>query len=82
MALCELRASLPPYTNHEDQQGVRELVVLGFSPLSPLIEQESTGPSRTLADQVFRSFDPGDSLSGAVERGGKLPALRIGDIGL
>ena len=30
----------------------------------------------------MRSFDPGDSSSGTVKRGGKLPVLRIGDIGL
>ena len=30
----------------------------------------------------MRSFDPGDSSSGTVERGGKLPVLPIGDIGL
>ena len=30
----------------------------------------------------MRSFDPGDSSSGTVERGGKLPVLRIGDIEL
>ena len=32
--------------------------------------------------QLLRSFDPGDSSSGTVTRGGKLPPLRIGDIGL
>ena len=30
----------------------------------------------------MQSFDPGDSSSGTVERGGKLPVLPIGDIGL
>ena len=31
---------------------------------------------------VLRSFDPGNSSSGTVEPGGKLPMLRMGDIGL
>jgi len=48
----------------------------------PLFEPESTGPFGTLADRVLRSFDPGDSSCGTVERDGKLPVLPIGDIGL
>jgi len=48
----------------------------------PLFEPESTGPFGTLADRVLRSFDPGDSFCGTVERDGKLPVLPIGDIGL
>ena len=40
-------------------------------------------PDRTVTDgQVLRWFDPGVSSSGTVERSGKLPVLRIGDIGL
>ena len=38
---------------------------------------------RTVTDgQVLRWFDPEASSSGTVERGGKLPVLPIGDIGL